>query len=298
MSDTAHTPETGALIVLTRLDSNRVPGKGLIDLGGRPLLGRVLDRLRRCAVLDRIIVATTDRPGDDPIADFAADEGIPVFRGSAEDVAIRIYEAAAAAGLTWFVRICGDSPFVAPEVIDRVAETFLVAQPDICTNVHPRTFPIGCSAEAVGMDAMERLLGETKAPEHREHVTAWFYENADAVRLVNVAAPDARYDGTSIAVDWPEEVEMGRWILTRLDTPAEAPLDLIVDHARAWWARAERGTRASGDRREPVQKGRQAQAPAATTQPSQPVRQRHNNAVLPGAVGSQEAHHRDQKHRT
>ena len=243
MSDTAPTPETGALIVLTRLDSSRVPGKGLVDLGGRPLLGRVLDRLRRCQVLSRIIVATTDRPVDDPVAAFAADEGTPVYRGNTEDVALRIYEAAAAAGLTWFVRICGDSPFVAPEVVDQVAQTFLAEQPDICTNVHPRTFPIGCSAEAVGMDAMERLLGETKAPEHREHVTAWFYENADAVRLVNVAAPDARYDGTSIAVDWPEEVEMARWILTRLDQPTTAPLDLIVDHARAW--RAHRARRPS-----------------------------------------------------
>jgi len=229
-----HTPETGALIVLTRLDSTRVPGKALIDLCGRPLLGRVLDRLRRCAVTNRIIVATTDRPGDDPIAEFAAAEGVPVFRGDAEDVAGRIYEAAAEAGLTWFVRICGDSPFIDPAVVDQVAGTFLAERPDICTNVHPRTFPVGCSVEAVAMDAMARLLEATQAAEHREHVTAWFYENADAVPLVNVPAPDGRYDDTSIAVDWPEEVEMARWVLGQSDHPAQEPLDQIVDQTRTW----------------------------------------------------------------
>jgi len=236
MSATAHTPETGALIVLTRLDSTRVPGKGLVDLGGRPLLGRVLDRLGRCEVLNRIIVATTDRACDDPVADFAAIEGIPVYRGDAQDVALRITEAAAAAGLTWFARICGDSPFVDPETVDRVAQTFLTERPDICTNVHPRTFPIGSSVEAVAMPAMTRLLKATRDADHREHVTAWFYENAEQLHLINVAAPDERYEGTSVAVDWPEEVEMARWILTHLDEPAGARLEAIVELARAWRA--------------------------------------------------------------
>ncbi len=239
MSHPAYTSENGALIVVSRLDSSRVPGKGMVDLGGEPLLGRVLARLRNCRALSRMIVATSDRPVDDPIADFAEGAGVLVFRGHAEDVAIRIYEAAAAAGLDWFMRICGDSPFIDPETVDRVARTFMAEGPDICTNTHPRSWPVGDSAEAVSMEAMARLLKATRAAEHREHVTQWFYENEGAVRLVNVAAPDDRYRETSIAVDWPDDLHMARWILAQLDDPAGAPLDTIVERARAWRAEAQ-----------------------------------------------------------
>lgn len=194
-----------------------------------------------------MVIATSDRITDDPIAQFAALAGVPLFRGNAQDVAIRIFEAAAAAGLDWFVRICGDSPFIDPETVDRVARTFILEGPDLCTNTHPRTYPVGASAEAVSLDAMERLLRATTAPEHREHVTAWFYENEDAVRILNVTAPDARYEGTSIAVDWPEDVEMARWIVNQLDEPAAAPLDRVIDLERAWRAANTQKEAGAGD---------------------------------------------------
>ncbi|NIR59238.1 MAG: acylneuraminate cytidylyltransferase, partial [Gammaproteobacteria bacterium] len=40
--------------------------------------------------------------------------------------------------LDWFIRICGDSPFLDPAVTDAVAQAFLAPDaPDIATNVHP-----------------------------------------------------------------------------------------------------------------------------------------------------------------
>jgi len=224
----------GGLVVVSRFDSNRLMGKALLDLGGKPLLARTFERLARCRWLTDCVLATSDREVDDPIATFAAFQGIPVYRGSARDVAGRCHAAATLCGFDWFVRICGDSPFIDPAVVDQVVETFQSDRPDIATNVHPRTFPVGCSAEAVDTTAMARLLQETVDLGLREHVTAWFYQNDKTVRVVNVAAPDDRYRGSHIAVDWPKDLEMARWIVSRLASPSEATLDEIVALERQW----------------------------------------------------------------
>ena len=46
------------VIIFSRMDSNRLPGKALIDICGRSLLGRVIDRAKNIKGAERIIVAT------------------------------------------------------------------------------------------------------------------------------------------------------------------------------------------------------------------------------------------------
>lgn len=218
-----------ALILLARLDSRRLPGKGLLDLGGRPVLGRAIDRLRRCRVVDAVLIGTSDRAVDDDLEAFAEAEGVGCFRGDGADVAGRCLAAMAAHGLDWFVRICGDSPFADPETTDAVAEAFL-ADPalDIATNVFPRGYPIGASAEAVSRPAMARICAATDDLTWREHVTAWAYENPDPYRIRNIAPNHARYRGLSIAVDTPDDLARARAVLPRLGDPADATLDEVV----------------------------------------------------------------------
>ena len=59
-------------IVQARMGSTRLPGKVLMDLGGRPMLAQVVRRLRRCRSLDEIVSQRLDRTGDDAIAEAGA----------------------------------------------------------------------------------------------------------------------------------------------------------------------------------------------------------------------------------
>lgn len=63
-----------------RMGSTRLPGKVLSDIGGQPALTRLLRRIRRCRTLDGIILATSDAVSDDPLANWAAHEGVPLSR--------------------------------------------------------------------------------------------------------------------------------------------------------------------------------------------------------------------------
>lgn len=226
--------EKAAFIVVARLSSNRLPRKALLDLGGAPLLQLTFDRLKQSKHLNKIILATSTNPADDLLADFGKDYGVPVFRGSEEDVAGRCFNCARQHRLDWFVRICGDSPFVDPAIVDKVIELYKEERPDIATNVHPRTFPVGCSAEAVTTTAMQRLTVTTKDMRYLEHVTAFFYENEHMFQVENVAAEDDRYNGQSIAVDDQTDYDRTVWVYEHLENPRSAGLDEILETAQRW----------------------------------------------------------------
>lgn len=218
-----------AIVVFARMDSRRAPGKVLADLHGRPMLGRVLDRLRRATSMPRVIVATSDRPIDDPIEAFARQENAEVFRGAADDVAARATACAEAFGLDWFVRICGDSPFIDPSLIDAAAALYRRAAPDVAGNLFPRTFPKGCSVEAISAAAMRRLLRETDDPSLREHVTAFIYQQPDNWRIENLAAGRPDFLGASLVVDTPEELATARRMIKRMVERGKDPAAASID---------------------------------------------------------------------
>lgn len=204
-----------AILVFARMDSTRLPGKVLADLGGRPLLGRVLDRVRRVRQCERVVVATSDRAVDDIIADFAQEEGVGLFRGDAADVAGRALACCDTLGLDAFVRISGDSPFVPPELIDRAVETARGDGADLVTNVFPRSFPAGASVEVIAVDALRRAYGRMSA-EQREHLTTLFYAEPDDWHIVNFAAPTPGFADIRLTVDTAAELAVARALTAQL----------------------------------------------------------------------------------
>jgi spore coat polysaccharide biosynthesis protein SpsF len=224
-----------AILVFARLDSRRLPGKTMMPLAGRPILGRVIDRLRRVAGVLGIVVATSDRALDDPIADFARSEGVDVFRGALDDVAQRAHDCALSKGFEAIVRISADSPFIDPAVIAAVIARYRRGDVDLATNVFPRSYPPGISVEVMATVALGRVLALTDDREDREHVTRYIYAHADRFRIGNVAVEDDRYSGIGLTVDTPDDLARAAWIAGRLGADiANAGLDRVVALARVW----------------------------------------------------------------
>ena len=49
-----------ALIIQARMGSSRLPGKSMMELHGEPLVGRILERVKRCQKIDEIVLAIPD----------------------------------------------------------------------------------------------------------------------------------------------------------------------------------------------------------------------------------------------
>ena len=80
--------------VQARMGSSRMPGKMMMDLMGKPLLARTIDRIRRSRLVDDVVVLTTTSPIDDLIVAFGEDSQVSVFRGQEADVVGRYFDAA------------------------------------------------------------------------------------------------------------------------------------------------------------------------------------------------------------
>ncbi|MSO74207.1 MAG: hypothetical protein EXQ99_03515 [Alphaproteobacteria bacterium] len=217
------------------MDSLRLPGKALRDVAGRPLLGRVLDRVRAVPSAPQIVVATSNRVLDEPIAVFAKTEGVGLFRGDADDVLGRALACADAFGFTAVVRISGDSPFIDPALIEHCLMRFKAATPaiDLLTTIMPRSFPPGVSVEVIGTKALRLMAQRAQEADEREHVTLHFYRYAAQFRIENIAAADSCYGDISLSVDEPRDLDRAAWITAVLGARATgAGLDEIVELAR------------------------------------------------------------------
>jgi len=73
-------------ITQARMTSSRLPGKVLREVGGKPLLAWHLERIKRARLIDRVVLATSDLPSDDPVEALGRTMGVAVYRGPEDDV--------------------------------------------------------------------------------------------------------------------------------------------------------------------------------------------------------------------
>lgn len=208
-------PRVGA-VVQARMSSQRLPGKVLTPLAGRPLLAWLLERLEHARTLDAIVVATSDEAADDAVAAFASARGIACHRGPLTDVAGRVLGAARAADIDIVVRVNGDSPLLDQKLIDRGVELLIDSGAQVVSNVRPRTFPPGQSVEVTWTDALEEAHARDATQEDREHVTGPLYDGRFRIERFEADPPRTT---PAFTVDTPEDLERIEAILRGMDRP-------------------------------------------------------------------------------
>ena len=81
------------LIIQARMGSTRLPGKSMMKLAGEPLVGRILERVKRCKKIDDIVLAIPNKKSDDILFSLGRKYKIKVLRGSEDDLLSRFFMA-------------------------------------------------------------------------------------------------------------------------------------------------------------------------------------------------------------
>jgi spore coat polysaccharide biosynthesis protein SpsF len=173
-------------IVQARIGSTRLPGKVLRELAGRPMVLRVVERARRIARVDAVVVAIPDLQQDDALARLLEDAAIPLVRGPGDDVLHRYVLAARATDADVVVRITADCPLLSPIVSGQVVAAFLEHRPDYASNTLERSWPRGLDTEVVEHSTLEGLDAEPRSVAEREHVTTAIWQHPERYRLWSV----------------------------------------------------------------------------------------------------------------
>jgi spore coat polysaccharide biosynthesis protein SpsF len=224
-------------IIQARMASTRLPSKVLLDIGGEPMLVRVVERARWAKTLDGILVATTIDPSDDAVAELCRERGYPCYRGSVHDVLDRYYQAGLKFGVDILVRLTADCPIIDGTVIDETVNAFLGRLPaavgpfnggfddipyDFAANRLPppwkRTYPIGLDTEVCSFPTLELVWKEAEKPHQREHVMPYLYEDyrqdqpAPSHFRIRLVDHDPDYGWLRWTVDTAEDLQLLRHI--------------------------------------------------------------------------------------
>lgn len=188
------------------MSSRRFPGKVLAPFLGRPIAAHVISSVSRVVPRDRIVVLTSTEPSDDPLASYARTLGVGVFRGSLDDVFGRFRACLGRHPCDFFLRICADSPLLDPMILAAVAALARRPDVDLATNVFPRTFPKGQSAELIRAEAFCGIDRRKLPACQREHVTPAYYEDPGSFRIVNVESGRPSWSRVHMDVSRPEDL--------------------------------------------------------------------------------------------
>ncbi|MFH0754729.1 MAG: glycosyltransferase family protein [Candidatus Omnitrophota bacterium] len=206
------------LIIQARMGSKRLPGKVLMEIDGRPLLGHQVKRVGSSALVNRIVIATSISKEDDLIVSFCQQNGIDCFRGSENDVLSRYYECAKQYQADVVVRLTGDCPLSDPELIDKVIDLFYSKGVDYAANTVPpgtRKYPSGLDVEVFSFLALTRAHEEVVNAHDREHVTFYFWKPGHGFKTAQLdSAVD--YSKFRVTVDYPEDFEVVSFLVNEL----------------------------------------------------------------------------------
>ena len=185
------------IIIQARLGSTRLPRKMILPFyEGQGILEVLLIRLK--STIDEkttpIILATTTNPMDDELEIIGNKYGIPVVRGSENDVLERFVEAASKFKITNIIRVCADNPLLDLNKLQELIEKSEDANVDYYSFSTSEPLPTiltayGFWAESVHLEALKKVAEITNEKLYREHVTNFVYQHPDefniAFELIN-----------------------------------------------------------------------------------------------------------------
>lgn len=204
-----------AAIIQARLNSTRFPRKVFAQICAKPLLWHIVNRLRYCKKIDKILIATTLNPEDNEIEKWASANGIACFRGNENNVLERYYYAAKSINASIIARITSDDPFKDPVIIDKVIELLVKNRLDFACNNNPPTFPEGIDAEIFTFSALEKAYFESTDSFEQEHVTQYFYRHNDIFHQMNYSH-DENLSSLRWTIDTETDLAMTKVIYEKL----------------------------------------------------------------------------------
>jgi spore coat polysaccharide biosynthesis protein SpsF len=179
-----------------RMTSSRLPGKVLMPADGVPMLKHLVTRLKAVESIQTIMLATSINKTDDPLVEFAKKENINYYRGSEDDVMLRVIEAAESVNADIVVEITGDCPIIDPQIVEQTIRMFKAHNADYVSNAHIRSYPDGMDTQVFRLEILKRSASMTDDSLDHEHVTLHIRNHPEIFSHVHLIAPPELH--------WPE----------------------------------------------------------------------------------------------
>jgi len=197
-----------------RMTSSRLPGKVLMPAGGVPMLKHLVTRLEAVASIEAIVLATTINKTDDPLVEFAKQENINYYRGSEDDVMLRVIEAAESVNADIVVEITGDCPIIDPQIVEQTIGMFKAHNADYVSNAHIRSYPDGMDTQVFRLETLKRSASMTDDSLDHEHVSLHIRNHHEIFsHIYLIAPPELHWPGLGLTLDEEDDYKLLKKII-------------------------------------------------------------------------------------
>jgi len=190
-----------AVVLQARLDSSRLPKKALLDLGGKPVIFRVMQALDNIPCDLKILACPQDSLG--AFSTLADEAGFKVFAGPKDDVLERYCMVIRKYSIDRVIRATGDNPFVFADAACAINSEAASLNADYSGFLN---LPYGAGVESVAASALLRAACEAKLQQEREHVCPYLYNHQEIFKIHRPHAPDCwNFPNIRLTIDTQED---------------------------------------------------------------------------------------------
>jgi len=190
--------------ITARLKSTRLKQKILLDLNGKSVIDRIIERAKRIDGIDGIVLCTSTNPQDAVLQNNALSNNIQFFTGSEDDVLKRLHDAADHYNYDAFISITADNPLFCIETSKLLSDWYKETKFDF---IFTKGLPIGCATYLLNVEAL-KLAIQIKEESDTE---MWgpFVNRDDFFRIGDLVVINSPFkEEKRLTIDYPEDYQL------------------------------------------------------------------------------------------
>jgi spore coat polysaccharide biosynthesis protein SpsF len=190
--------------ITARLKSTRLKKKIILDLNGKTVIERVIDRCKKTSGVDGVVLCTSTNNQDEALLEYAAKEKINSFRGSEDDVLQRLLDAAKLFQYDAFVSITADNPLFSIDTSQVLIKQYKLSPFDFGFT---KGLPIGIGTYLLNTKALDVAICMKKQAD--TEIWGPFVNRPDFFKIFNLLVKNSPFnESTRLTLDFPEDYEL------------------------------------------------------------------------------------------
>jgi len=214
---------TGVFIT-ARLKSSRLKNKIILDLNGKTVIDRIIERAKSVHLADGVVLCTSTNPQDDPLIQHAEKNGIDYFRGSEDDVLDRLLQAAEKFNYDAFVSITADNPLFSVFTSNELIRFYKENQLDF---IMTKGIPIGLFSYFIEVKTLKIVIKIKQ--ENDTEIWGPFVNRPDFFRTGELIVKNCPLaENLRLTLDYPEDYELLNRIFAHFPTEHNPSIQEVV----------------------------------------------------------------------
>lgn len=212
-------------LITARLKSSRLPLKVILDLNGKTVIERLIDRIKAIQDISEIVLCTSTNPQDRPLIDIAKKSDIYYFCGDEVDVLKRMYDAGNLFGFDYILGITADNPLISIYYSNRIVDEIKRGKYDF---VEVDGLPLGSATYGMNMKALKTICAVKEVVDTEIWGTLIRRPEVFSIKTLHakgkIRRPDLRF-----TLDYTEDYELISKIYSHVQFEKTLNLAEVVD---------------------------------------------------------------------